>query len=77
LKWSKVSQEIAKESAQESDSQKKANRRRVLKRKPPDDGELQSKTAQSRTSIIWSKKANDWSTHARTPSRWGNHFGIS
>jgi hypothetical protein len=51
--------------------------RRVLKRKPPDDGELQSKTARPRTSIIWSKKAIDWSTHARTPRRGENQFGTS
>jgi hypothetical protein len=39
LKWSKVSQEIAKESAQEGESQEeKAKKRSVLKRKPPDDG---------------------------------------
>jgi hypothetical protein len=78
LKWSKVSQEIAKESPQEGESQEKERKKgSVLKRKPPDDGELQSKIVQPRTSIIWSKKSNDWSTHARTPHRGANQFGTS
>jgi len=76
LKRSKVSQEIAKESAQEGESQEKKAKK--AKRSQTNDGEPSKQDCStSDERIIWSKKTNDWSTHARTPRRGGNQFGTS